>query len=285
MHGLGDMLNVPTIPTVVLESKEDAEREASGKRNYPVVLKSRHSCVWKDGHGVKGCARFVFTKEELTREAESIARATGEWPLLQEFVPGDEYGIEYLFHKGAPLRMCAHRRIRSLSPSGGAAVVKETLAAEDPLAEIMDKHSQAILLALDWEGVAMVEWKHDERNGTLRLMELNGRFWGSLPLASYAGANFPAAFARLAMGEDIPRALLWREGVRSRHTLGDVRHLLSVLFARDPMRGIRYPSRLRAVWDFFSGLFSAKDDVWRMSDLGPGLWELVDILKTRIMRI
>ena len=43
---------------------------------------------------------------------------------------------------------------------------------------------------MGWEGVAMVEYRYDSQNDKAVLMEINGRFWGSLPLACYANANF-----------------------------------------------------------------------------------------------
>ena len=37
----------------------------------------------------------------------------------------------------------------------------------------------------------MMEYKQDRRTGTPLLMEVNGRFWGSLQLAIDAGVDFP----------------------------------------------------------------------------------------------
>ena len=45
--------------------------------------------------------------------------------------------------------------------------------------------------ALRYTGVAMVEFKVNAKTGEFVLIEINGRFWGSLPLAVAAGANFP----------------------------------------------------------------------------------------------
>ncbi len=46
----------------------------------------------------------------------------------------------------------------------------------------------------------MVEFKQDNRDGSLRLMEINARFWGSLQLAIDAGVNFPCILADIAAG-------------------------------------------------------------------------------------
>ena len=55
--------------------------------------------------------------------------------------------------------------------------------------------SRALLDRFEWNGVAMIEYKIDEATGTPYLMEINGRFWGSLQLAVDAGVDFPALLA------------------------------------------------------------------------------------------
>ena len=47
------------------------------------------------------------------------------------------------------------------------------------------------LQALGWHGVAMMEYRWDKATDQFYLMEMNGRFWGSLHLALYAGVDFP----------------------------------------------------------------------------------------------
>ena len=67
-------------------------------------------------------------------------------------------------------------------------VYRESVAADPDLV----RRSRALLDAFGWCGVAMVEYKLDERTGTPYLMEVNGRFWGSLQLAIDAGVDFPS---------------------------------------------------------------------------------------------
>ena len=47
----------------------------------------------------------------------------------------------------------------------------------------------------------MVEYKRDSSTGQPYLMEVNGRFWGSLQLAIDSGVDFPRILVACALGE------------------------------------------------------------------------------------
>ncbi|MBU1730243.1 ATP-grasp domain-containing protein, partial [Patescibacteria group bacterium] len=167
--------------------------------SYPAVIKPQSSCVWKDGVGIKGTAEYVFTSDELYVRASALYKKTGKYPLAQTFIKGDEYGIEMLCQKGRIVAQVAHKRIRSLSPTGGAAVVKKTIY-NNKSADEMESAARKIVEELNWDGVMMIEFKNDEQDNTLKLVEINGRFWGSLPLAIFAGVDFPYLFFKQCGG-------------------------------------------------------------------------------------
>src|SRR5258708_15412195 len=83
-----------------------------------------------------------------------------------------------------------------------------------------------MLGALGWHGVAMMEYKEDRRPGELVLMEVNGRFWGSLELAVEAGVDFPFLTFQLAQGIRPAAPPAYSVGVKNRWLLGDVDHLM-----------------------------------------------------------
>jgi predicted ATP-grasp superfamily ATP-dependent carboligase len=262
-------LSIPVIRTY----KEDS----FDKLKYPAVVKNRHSIVRKDGIAVSGSASFVFSREELVTRYASILNATGEAPLVMEFVQGAEYGIEMVCEHGEVLAQFAHVRIRSLSPRGGAAVVKET-APDSGAVQMMRTYAQALARKLVWEGPMMVEFKMDAQTGAVYLMEINGRFWGSLPLAVEAGVDFPRIAYELARGEAKGQSASSVSFVRTRHFLGDCRWLFSVLFVRDPLRRFLYPSRFRALKDFFREFLLSRGDIFTWDDPAPALFEYIDIL-------
>jgi predicted ATP-grasp superfamily ATP-dependent carboligase len=73
----------------------------------------------------------------------------------------------------------------------------------------------------------MVEFRYDPRDGLPKLMEINPRFWGSLPLAVYAGVDFPYLIFQLAQGQPVPAPPHYALGKRCRWILpGDLLHFL-----------------------------------------------------------
>jgi predicted ATP-grasp superfamily ATP-dependent carboligase len=87
--------------------------------------------------------------------------------------------------------------------------------------------AHTLLKALNWFGVAMVEFKMDPRDGIPKLMEINPRFWGSLSLAVAAGVNFPYLLYRMSRGENFKPVEHYQTGKKCRWFLpGDILHFI-----------------------------------------------------------
>jgi predicted ATP-grasp superfamily ATP-dependent carboligase len=142
----------------------------------------------------------------------------------------------------------------------------------------MVRDSKALITELSWSGPIMVEWKLDSALGIPKLMEINGRFWGSLPLPERAGANFVLGYDLLARGFASPKAGPLR-ALTTQHFLGDVRWLWRVLTAKDPLRAMLYPKKSRAVFDFLRTTCTVPGDVFSLSDPLPFFMEYIDIIK------
>jgi predicted ATP-grasp superfamily ATP-dependent carboligase len=239
---------------------------------YPAVIKPRSSeFVTDDGRILPtGPVAYCFRPEDLeTRYLEVHGRAP--YPLIQEYIPGEGYGVSALYNRGRIRALFAHRRLRMIRPTGSGSSLRESIAPPPD----MVKAARALLEALEWHGVAMVEFKRDARDGVPRLMEINGRFWNSLPLAVASGVDFPALLHALASEGESPECFEYRAGVRSRWLAGDGKHLVEVLRGRPAGWADRYPARLRTLVDFmkFGGRDLHYDDVW-LSDPLPFLAEV-----------
>lgn len=275
---LAAQLGVPIPATVELNSAADLPAALSGL-TYPVVIKPARSRI----RGAKG---FVSTSvsyasdEQDLRERIDNLRAEAFPVLLQERIVGPGVGLFACYDHGRPIAVFAHKRIREKPPSGGVSVLRES-APIDPAA--LD-YATRLLEALQWHGVAMVEFKRDDRDNSLRLMEINGRFWGSLQLAIDAGVDFPALLVDLAAGNSPAPLPPYRVGVRSRWFWGDVDALLSLLLNSPAKLDLPpdHPGRWRTLLQFLKpGGRDQRDEVFRSDDLGPAWHETKRWLRGR----
>ncbi len=251
----------------VIASPRQARALRHSDLRFPLVVKPTRSVAGGAGRRAKLTVSHAWDAGELqARLAELDASA---FPVLvQERIVGPGVGIFLLLWEGETLATFSHRRIREKPPAGGISVYRESIPADPDLVE----RSIALLERFGWQGVAMVEYKIDDLTGTPYLMEVNGRFWGSLQLALDAGVDFPNLLLAAAFGE-APRPVdRYRAGVRSRWWWGDVDHLIARLLHSPEALALPpdAPSRWRAVWDFLT-VWRAGDrnEILRLSDPRP----------------
>ena len=159
--------------------------------------------------------------------------------MIQEMIPrqGPGYGASILMNENGQVKAWfVHKRLREYPVTGGASTLRESVKCDD----IRDMAVE-LLKALDWFGVAMVEFKLDPRDGLPKLMEVNPRFWGSLSLAITAGVNFPHLLYRMSRGEKFQPVNNYQIGKKSRWLLpGDILHF------------IHHPQRSSLTSEFFN---------------------------------
>ena len=239
---------------------------------YPVVVKPARSVSTGSGDRLKLSVQHAASAVELQSILDAMdARA---YPLLlQQRVIGAGVGIFVLVWEGRLIAQFAHRRIREKPPSGGISVYRESIPVDPELL----RTSLALLARFDWQGVAMIEYKIDELTGTPYLMEINGRFWGSLQLAIDAGVDFPRLLIEAATGQNPQPVTDFRTDVRSRWFWGDVDHLLARLRKSNEQLSLPdgSPSRWQAVRNFLARHPDDIGEIRRWDDIRPFLRESV----------
>lgn len=238
---------------------------------YPVVLKPSRSVGEHGGERRKLGVSYATSAEEYAARLDALPPQA--YPILvQQRIAGPGIGIFLLRWDGRTVARFAHQRIREKPPSGGVSVYRE---AVDAPADLMAR-SEALLAAYDWQGVAMVEYKRDAATGDAYLMEVNGRFWGSVQLPIDAGVDFPNLLVACAVGSPPAAAPVWRTGVGLRWELGELDHVL----ARFRRHGVR--DGFRALGDVLRPTGGrARGEVWRRDDPRPFLHEAAAWLRFR----
>ena len=268
---LAQELGIP-IPNTVFVPDGNIAAVRDRVMTYPVVVKPGRSLVKIDEKWIKTSVHFVSHAEELT----DLYRRTSylQHPsLIQQRIEGEGQGVFGLFDHGKPCALFAHRRIREKPPAGGVSVFRESIELPKP----MKDYAVRLLEQVKWDGVAMVEFKVDRQSNVPMLMEINGRFWGSLQLAIDAGLNLPYLLYQAMNG--IPVAVpnnAYRIGTKSRWLLGDLDHLLLRLTKSNTELHLdaQAVSRGRCLAEFFK-LFQPDlhYEVESLTDPGPAFME------------
>jgi len=247
---------------VTYAPEDDEELDAVAARvRLPAVVKLRDDA----GTALEPGQRYAIGRSaDEVRSAYRRLHALAPFPLIQEKVEGAGYGVGVLAEEGRVLASFAHRRVREYPVTGGPSTVCVSVVDDR-----LTGYAGALIRELGWTGVAMVEFKKDD---DYRLMEVNPRFWGSLPLATRAGVNFPDLLCRRAMGEEIGAAPRGVEGVLLRFLPLDAAAALSAW--RVP--GCRWSYPLGFLRDLLDPSFS--DGILDASDLEASLLYLANHL-------
>ncbi len=237
---------------------------------FPVVIKPARSVGEAGGIRQKLTVRHAASLEELQQVLAGYSEAA--FPLLlQERVTGPGVGVFLLLWNGVLRATFCHRRLREKPPAGGVSVYSESVAADEALVQ----RASRLLQSLGWQGIAMVEFKTDDRNGEPVLMEINGRFWGSLQLAIDAGVDFPRLLLECVTGQPAAAPPPYRIGARLRWWWGDVDQLL--LRLRKTPKELHLPADAAvggaALRDFLRLRMSDHGETLRWSDPRPFLFE------------
>jgi predicted ATP-grasp superfamily ATP-dependent carboligase len=257
----------------LLRSRSDADFLSLPPSAFPVVAKASRS-VARMGTGLQKLpVRYATTSQRLQEHLQAIPD-TAFPVLIQERIEGSGVGVFLLLWEGKLRAAVGHRRLREKPPSGGVSVVRESTAVDPDLL----RASLRLLDELGWKsGVAMVEFKVDGASAVPYLMEINGRFWGSLQLAIDAGVDFPNLLLQCATGQAPDQPVFGTPGVVTRWLLGDMDRLLMLLTkSRETLNLPPSASgRLHSVRDFLLAFRpGVRSEVLRLTDPGPFFAEL-----------
>lgn len=243
------------VPKTVQITSQNTSAMDSIDLDFPVAIKCDSSEIMSSGRAsTSQKTAYAFNRNDLEKECLSRL-ASGQSVLLQEFIDGYGVGISGLFAGGRPVALLGHRRIRESNPCGGPSAVAETIEIEPRLLE----QTSALMEKTGFTGPAMVEFKVNHRNGQPYLMEINGRFWGSILLASAAGLDLPYLYWKMLNGMEIlPEEKRYKVGIRGRYLVGDTKCLLLCLKGKPRNWPGEMPSRGLAVRSYIESFFDKR---------------------------
>lgn len=246
---------------------------------YPVVLKPVRSVSNKE-KSRQLSVNYAFNHDELVNLGKGIL--IDNEILIQQYVKGEGVGIELLADHGEIVYAFQHKRLHELPLTGGGSCYRKSVEINPVLLDAAKK----LVSALRWHGVAMVEFKWQPDTHEYWLMEINGRFWGSLPLGCAAGADFPGMLFDLLVNNKRPTSNKYVEGIYCRKLSADISWYEQILRRSGDPRLVTYPSTNELINDLLFILHPTKHffDVQSWSDPMPGLVDFYEIAKNYFQR-
>lgn len=225
---------IPHPKTFLIDDTRDVKGVAK-EIKYPAVIKPRTKVMWVDDSAILTKiteVNYAYNLRDLVAKYNKIIVQDPELarrnhlPMIQEYAFGTGYGFEALMYDAEPMAFFVHRRLREYPITGGASTLRMSVKNKE-----LEKLGVKMLRAMNWQGVAMVEFRVNERNRKVELIEVNGRFWGSLPLAIASGVDFPWLLYKAAvMGEKEKPHFNYETGIMQRWLLpGELLWLLASL--------------------------------------------------------
>ncbi len=205
-------LGVPVPDTHLLTAPHEMER-LSGDTEFPLVLKPQFSTSLTSTR--RNEVKIVGSADELHQKLpEMLTRSP---VLVQSFCPGQGAGVSILADRGEVFAAFQHQRVHE-PPRGGAGAYRQSVPLRDDLLQAVRKMCEQ----MEWTGPAMFEFKIDPRTNEAVLMEINGRFWGSLALAVGAGVDFPRLLYDFLVLDKKTPTFTYKSPYYMRHTLRDI---------------------------------------------------------------
>jgi len=274
-EGCGVSIPPTRFPTSLAEC-----RLAAASLGFPCVIKPRWSNAW-DGAAFLPDLGTTYANNGEDLERAVLARRQGDyWPLIQGFVPGTGKGVFALCDRGRAGAWFAHVSLRDVRPTGSGSSLRRSVRLDPRLREPAER----LLSALQWHGPAMVEFRDDGVNPPC-LMEINGRFWGSLQLGIAAGTDFPRLWVSILKGKAVEPTTDYVEGLTLRWLWGDVKRLLYIL--KGPPLGYpdSYPSLRQGIRELLGPQpAGTRLEVWHAGDPWPAVGEWVEGIRELVAR-
>lgn len=277
---LAEQQGIPVPKTISPSSLEEAKSQIRDF-TFPLVIKPGIKPFAEGERGNAFKVAFMDSWEAL-KDCLTVYFRYDVSPVIQELCVGEGIGCGVLMDHGKALCCYQYRRGRENHPTGGVPVRYESM----PLWPKVRDYSVSILQAMNWNGVAQVEWKNIPDTQDVILIEVNGRFWSSLPGAIHAGMDFPFWLYELWTGQPVSCGQTYRKGIASRYLRGDLMRLELVLRQNHRLSSVPLPPKWREALDFFLDFFwwRVKADIHSWNDPMPSLREASDILSELLGR-
>lgn len=260
-------------PKSILIKDNKKIKQLINEFSFPLVLKPISSFDEKstERHNVV----IIYDLDALISEVDLILINS---PVqIQSFFKGIGVAVSVLAKDGHIIVASQHKRLHEPFSGGGSSyrismeINRELFSA-----------SQKIIQNLQYTGIAMLEFRYNLNTNEWVLLEINARFWGSLPLAISAGINYPYLLYKMLIDEKIStNKIKYKINIYQRNLEADMYWLNDAIFNSDinelEMHGYTYKKILFECLNIIT--FKDKIDTFSFRDPCPFISEIFTILK------
>ena len=273
MYRVAQNLEIPVAKGVFVACENDALMALDSLRG-PWVFKPDYSYS-AGAFESRNTVHKAFSRDGAVEQIPGFL-SKGQFQIQENFV-GVGTGVELLCDRGEPLLAFQHIRVHEPHHGGGSSYRRGS-----DIHPGMLEAAQKLMARLQYTGVAMVEFKWNQASGRWIFIELNARFWGSLPLALASGADFPRALVELLMFGKRSFAYSIRNDLYARNIHVDFNWMISNIGA-DKTNPILSTLPWRIVLGEFWNIFRGKErwDTFAPDDPWPLFGEIAGLLKEK----
>ena len=179
------------MPHTWIPETVDAFHKKLQEMTVPAFVKIRES---SSGVGIDKVDTHEELEHTFLKFIDQFDLKSGDLPIIQSLVPGDDYCVTTLFNRGKLEACMTYRNLRTYPVKTGPGALRETVEAP-----AMEKIAGEVLGPLDWHGVAELDFRWDgNAESPPHLIEVNPRFWGGLIQAVESGWDYPWLVFQLA---------------------------------------------------------------------------------------
>lgn len=182
--------------TYNFNSLQDIEKNKS-TIEYPIIVKSSDESLFKfETIYVNNYVELMNALHDCNTKYPQVLE--DKFPIIQEKVIGKGFGFFALYNKGRCVSYFMHERLREYPFTGGASTCAKSVYDDN-----LKNTGMKLLDSLNWHGLAMVEYKKDQKSDEFKLIEINPKIWGSFELGIKCGADFIQDLISLTQEENI----------------------------------------------------------------------------------
>lgn len=179
----------------------------------PCVLKPASSYDVTQTATARRFVQHAFSRESAEKQLSEMLPLG---PVMaQAYFIGRGVGVEMLAKDGRVLVAFQHERLHE-APEGSGSSYRRSVPLEPELLEA----SRRLVEALNYTGALMVEFKRNDTSWMF--VEINARFWGSLPLGLVAGSDMPFYLFQMRVDGRTEFDGKYRSYVRARNLFDDI---------------------------------------------------------------